>query len=83
MDSLIAQTLQRSCETPERGLNYDQAGVACLGSMEAAEDLGIDVNVAVVDSAGHLIVFSRMPNAKVTGIQLAINKATNYSSKVT
>lgn len=57
------------------GLDYHGGGVACLGAMEAAQEMGIDVNVAVVDAAGHLLVFSRMPEAKVSCIQLTINKA--------
>ena len=33
------------------------------------------MNLAVVDASTHLLHFSRMPNAKVTSISIAIDKA--------
>jgi uncharacterized protein GlcG (DUF336 family) len=32
-------------------------------------------SIAVVDAATHLLHFSRMPNAKITGINIAVDKA--------
>ena len=40
-----------------------------------AADLGIPMNIAVVDSSLHLLSFARMPGAKLTSIDIAINKA--------
>jgi len=37
--------------------------------------LGIDFNIALVDSTLHLLHFTRMPNAKLTSVDIAINKA--------
>lgn len=34
-----------------------------------------DFNIALVDSTLHLLHFTRMPNAKLTSIQIAIDKA--------
>jgi uncharacterized protein GlcG (DUF336 family) len=47
--------------------------------LEAAEArarvIGIDMDIAVVDDGGNLLAFVRMDNARVTGIDVAINKA--------
>ena len=40
-----------------------------------AQDIGVPMNIAVVDSTLHLLSFSRMPGAKLTSIDIAINKA--------
>jgi len=47
--------------------------------MEAAEkksnEIGIDMDIAITDDGGHLLMFHRMDNARVTSIDIAINKA--------
>ncbi len=40
-----------------------------------AEQLGICVNLAVVDDGGNLVSFRRMDNAPLLSIEIAINKA--------
>lgn len=40
-----------------------------------AEELGINVNIAVVDEGGHLLAFQRMDNAPLLSIDISINKA--------
>lgn len=40
-----------------------------------AEELGIQVNIAIVDDGGHLVAFSRMDNAPILSIEIANNKA--------
>ncbi|MBA4538027.1 heme-binding protein [Bacillus aquiflavi] len=40
-----------------------------------AEQLGIHVNIAVVDSGGHLLAFERMDHAPILSIEIAQNKA--------
>lgn len=42
---------------------------------EKAEELGIQVNIAVVDDGGHLVAFSRMDHAPILSIEIANNKA--------
>lgn len=37
--------------------------------------MGIDFNIALVDASLYLLQFTRMPNAKLTSIDIAINKA--------
>lgn len=34
-----------------------------------------DFNIAIVDSTLHLLTFTRMPNAKLTSVQISIDKA--------
>ncbi len=52
---------------------------AAKGAITAAErkahSLSLDFNIAVVDSTLHLLSFARMPNAKLTSISIAIDKA--------
>jgi uncharacterized protein GlcG (DUF336 family) len=47
--------------------------------MEAAEqksrDIGVDMDIAITDDGGHLLMFHRMDNARVTSIDIAIGKA--------
>ena len=47
--------------------------------MEAAEakagEIGVDMDIAITDDGGHLIMFHRMDNARVTSIDVAIGKA--------
>lgn len=40
-----------------------------------AEELGIHVNIAVVDSGGQLVTFERMDDAPLLSIEIAQNKA--------
>ena len=47
--------------------------------MQAAErkaaEIGVDMDIAVTDDGGHLLMFHRMDNARVTSIDIAISKA--------
>jgi uncharacterized protein GlcG (DUF336 family) len=45
------------------------------GSEIEARKIGIDMDIAVVDDGGHLLGFIRMDRAKITSIDIAINKA--------
>ncbi|THX47900.1 hypothetical protein D6D06_09391 [Aureobasidium pullulans] len=56
-------------------LSLQAAEAAALASQQKAKELGIDVNIAIVDSTLHLLHFTRMPTAKLTSISIAINKA--------
>jgi len=42
---------------------------------EKSRELGQDMDIAVVDDGGNLIAFCRMDNARITSIDIAINKA--------
>jgi uncharacterized protein GlcG (DUF336 family) len=47
--------------------------------MEAAEakarGIGVDMDIAIVDDGGHLLMFERMDGGKITSIQVSIDKA--------
>lgn len=45
------------------------------GAEAEARSIGVDMDIAVVDDGGHLLGFIRMDRAKVTSIQIAIDKA--------
>ncbi len=56
-------------------IHWQAANTAVLASVEKAHELGIAINVAVVDSGGNLAGFLRMPNAFLHSIDIAIDKA--------
>jgi uncharacterized protein GlcG (DUF336 family) len=56
-------------------LTLDGAKIAIAASEKKAKEIGVDMNIAIVDGSTHLLHFSRMPNAKITSISIAIDKA--------
>jgi len=63
--------MPRSDET----LTLDDAKHMLLAAEAKAASLGIAYNIAVVDSGGHLLAFTRQDGALIGSIDLAINKA--------
>lgn len=64
-----------------------QAVISCEGAAKVLEaatrkaaELGIKVNVALVDSGGNLAGFLRMPGAFLTSIDVALKKAKSAAS---
>ena len=45
------------------------------GSEAKAGEIGVDMDIAVVDDGGHLLAFIRMDKARITSIDVAISKA--------
>jgi uncharacterized protein GlcG (DUF336 family) len=45
------------------------------GAEQEARVIGVDMDIAVVDDGGNLLAFLRMDRAKITSIQIAIDKA--------
>ena len=47
--------------------------------MDAAEkkavEIGVDMDIAIVDDGGNLLMFHRMDNGRITSIDISINKA--------
>ena len=64
-----------SVAVPQYTIDALAANTAVRAAVEHAASLGASVNVAVVDRAGVLIAFLRMPGAFVHSIDIAIDKA--------
>lgn len=56
-------------------LTLEAAQLAADACKRKAQEIGVPMNIAVVDNATHLIHFSRMDGAKITSINIAIDKA--------
>ena len=56
-------------------LTLSDARTILAGAEAKAGEIGVDMDIAVVDDGGHLIAFVRMDKARVTSIDVAINKA--------
>lgn len=49
-------------------LTLNGARIAAAASENKAREIGVPMNVAIVDAATHLLHFSRMEGAKITSI---------------
>ncbi len=56
-------------------LSLSDANVLLEGAERKSKEIGVPMCIAVVDESGNLIAFSRMDGAKVTSINIAIDKA--------
>ena len=56
-------------------LNLEGAKIIAAAAEAQAKSLGLGMNIAVVDASTHLLHFIRTPNAKITSINTAIDKA--------
>ena len=56
-------------------LVLDDARVLMAAAEEKALDIGVDMDIAITDDNGSLLMFHRMDNARITSIEVAINKA--------
>ncbi len=56
-------------------LTLSDAKTILEGSEARAREIGVDMDIAVVDDGGHLLAFIRMDRARLTSIDVAINKA--------
>ncbi|MDF1590363.1 MAG: heme-binding protein [Desulfobacterales bacterium] len=56
-------------------LTMEDARVMMQAAEKKAAEIGVDMDIAVTDDGGHLMMFHRMDNARVTSIDIAINKA--------
>lgn len=60
---------------PQACITEEAAHAAVAAAVAHARQLGIRINVAVVDPSGTLMAFLRMPGAFVHSVQIAIDKA--------
>ncbi|UQP03292.1 heme-binding protein [Burkholderia multivorans] len=63
-----------------RAIDWPAASHAAQAAAQAAERLGVRVNVVVVDAGGLLAAFVRMPGAPLHSIDIAIDKAYTAAS---
>lgn len=56
-------------------LTLEGARTALQAAEARAKQIGVPMNIAIVDSACHLLAFARMEGAKITSINIAIDKA--------
>ncbi|MEE8129283.1 MAG: heme-binding protein [Vicinamibacterales bacterium] len=56
-------------------LTLDDARVIMDAAERKATEIGIDMDIAIADDGGHLVMFHRMDSARVTSIDVAISKA--------
>jgi len=61
-------------------IDWHAAHQAIGAAVQAAEALGVRVNVAVVDASGVLAAFLRMPGAPLHSVDIAIDKAYTAAS---
>src|SRR3546814_7110247 len=54
--------------------------VILAAAIARAEEMGVKVNIAIVDGAGNLSGFVRMPGSFLSSIELAIDKAYTAAS---
>ena len=60
---------------PQRCIGWQAAHAAAGAAAEEAARLGASVNIALVDPAGLLAAFVRMPGAPLHSVDIAIDKA--------
>lgn len=65
--------------TNNPSLSLAGARVAIAAAEAKAKEIGIPMNIAITDSACHLLAFHRMDGAKITSINIAIDKAFTAS----
>ena len=56
-------------------VHWEAAAAAAAAAAHWADEAGIKVNIAVVDSGGNLAAFLRMPGAFLHSIEIVIDKA--------
>ena len=57
------------------GVTLDEARKVIRAGQEKAADIGVPMNIAVVDAGANLVAFERMEGAWIGSIDIAINKA--------
>jgi uncharacterized protein GlcG (DUF336 family) len=56
-------------------LTLDDARVMMDAAEAKAREIGVDMDIAITDDGGSLLMFHRMDNARLTSIDIAISKA--------
>lgn len=56
-------------------LTLDDAKLMMAAAEKKAAEIGVDMDIAIVDDGGNMLLFQRMDNARITSISIAIDKA--------
>ena len=56
-------------------LTLDDACIIMAAAEEKSREIGVDMDIAITDDSGSLLMFHRMDNARITSIDVAISKA--------
>jgi uncharacterized protein GlcG (DUF336 family) len=56
-------------------LTLDDARVMMEAAEAKAREIGVDMDIAITDDSGSLLMFHRMDNARIASIDIAISKA--------
>ena len=56
-------------------LTLEDARVMMAAAENKAREINVDMDIAITDDGGHLLMFHRMDNARITSIDIAISKA--------
>lgn len=56
-------------------LTLADARIIMAAAEEKASEIGVDMDIAITDDSGSLLMFHRMDNARITSIDVAISKA--------
>jgi uncharacterized protein GlcG (DUF336 family) len=56
-------------------LTLDDARVIMDAAEKKAGEIGVDMDIAITDDGGRLLMFHRMDNARITSIEIAMDKA--------
>lgn len=71
----MAPSNQPPLVAPNPTLTHAAAKLISAACAAKSSQIGVPMNIAIVDSTLHLLHFERLPNAKLTSIDIAINKA--------
>ena len=56
-------------------LTLDDARIIMAAAEEKSREIGVDMDIAITDDSGSLLMFHRMDDARITSIDVAISKA--------
>jgi uncharacterized protein GlcG (DUF336 family) len=56
-------------------LTLEDAKLMMAAAETKAVEIGVDMDIAIVDDGGNMLLFQRMDNARITSISIAIDKA--------
>ena len=59
----------------QNNIHWEAANALVQAAVKQAGEMNVKVNVAVVDSGGHLAAFLRMPGSAFHSIEVAVSKA--------